>query len=120
MGPETDINDRLCPTLYRRAKCGAQILDRQHVDVLKLRADRGSRSFFISFISRALSSSWTVPKTATRESLGSISFRMSIRLPFNSGESCDKPVTLPPGRARLATIPAADRIVVAHHDDGNR
>ncbi len=46
-----------------------------------------------------------VPKTATRESLGTISFRSSSRFPLSSGARVDNPVIFPPGRARLATKP---------------
>ncbi len=46
-----------------------------------------------------------VPKTATRESLGTISFRSSSRFPLSSGARVDNPVMFPPGRARLATNP---------------
>ena len=46
------------------------------------------------------------PRTATRESLGTISFRSSSRLPLNSGANVVNPVIFPPGRARLATNPS--------------
>ena len=46
-----------------------------------------------------------VPKTATRESLGTISFRSSSCFPLSSGAKVDNPVMFPPGRARLATNP---------------
>src|SRR5947208_16647179 len=44
-------------------------------------------------------------RTATRESLGTISFRSSSCLPLISGERVDSPVMFPPSRARLATKP---------------
>ena len=44
-------------------------------------------------------------KTATRESLGRISFKSSKRFPMSSGRSVDKPVMLPLGFAKLATKP---------------
>ena len=43
--------------------------------------------------------------TATRESLGTISFKSSSCFPLISGERVAKPVMFPPGRARLATNP---------------
>ena len=43
--------------------------------------------------------------TATRPSLGTISFRSSSCFPLISGARVDKPVIFPPGRARLATKP---------------
>ena len=45
------------------------------------------------------------PKTATWESLGTISFSSSSRFPLSSGTRVDNPVMFPPGRARLATNP---------------
>ena len=45
------------------------------------------------------------PRTATRESLGTISFKSSNRFPLSSGARVDNPVMFPPGRARLATKP---------------
>ena len=42
---------------------------------------------------------------ATRESLGTMSFRISSCLPLISGAKFDNPVMFPPGRARLATKP---------------
>ena len=44
---------------------------------------------------------------ATADTLGTISFNSSRRLPLKSGVICDKPVTFPPGRARLVTSPVA-------------
>ena len=44
-------------------------------------------------------------KNATRESLGIVSLSSSNRLPARSGAREVKPVTLPPGRARLSTSP---------------
>ena len=46
-----------------------------------------------------------VPKTATRESLGSISLSSSSLLPDRSAVSEDRPVIFPQDRARLATKP---------------
>ena len=43
--------------------------------------------------------------TATHESFGKISFKISSCLPLISGARADDPVMLPPGRARLATKP---------------
>src|SRR6516165_9429771 len=43
--------------------------------------------------------------TATRESPGTASFRISRRFPSSSGPRMVKPVTFPPGRAKLATSP---------------
>ena len=45
------------------------------------------------------------PTTATRESLGMISFNSSSCFPLISGARLDNPVIFPPGRARLATNP---------------
>ena len=62
--------------------------------------------------SQALSSfSWSsapLPssrRSPTRESLRSASLSSSSLLVFTSGDKLEKPVTLPPGRARLATKP---------------
>src|SRR4030095_5369505 len=60
-----------------------------------------------------------MPKTATRESLGTISFRSSSRLPLISWarlESCNIPTW-----ARQAGDEAVpNRIAILRHDDGNR
>src|SRR5215470_15678845 len=53
----------------------------------------------------ALPGSVELAKTATRESLGTTSFKSSICFPVSSGASVDSPVMFPPGRARLATNP---------------
>src|SRR5262245_51155979 len=46
-------------------------------------------------------------RTATRFTLGSASFSISMRLAFTSGKEKVEPVTLAPGRARLCTRPVA-------------
>jgi hypothetical protein len=66
---------------------------------------RVSAAFCVSLSPRALPAQLEVPKTATRESLGRISFRTSSRFTLSSGCSVDNPVTFPPGRARLVTNP---------------
>jgi hypothetical protein len=45
-------------------------------------------------------------RIATRRSAGTTSFRISSRLALSSAESVVSPVTLPPGRLRLAAKPA--------------
>ena len=45
-------------------------------------------------------------RSPTRASLGTASLSTSSLLVFSSGDKLDSPVTLPPGRARLATKPA--------------
>ena len=74
----------------------------------------------VSFNTCALPGSVEVPRTATRESLGTISFRSSSCFPLISGARVDNPVMFPPGRARLATKPVANRIAIMRHDNGNR
>ena len=59
----------------------------------------------VSLNTCALPGSVEFPRTATRESLGTISFRSSSCFPLISGASVDNPVMFPPGRARLATNP---------------
>jgi hypothetical protein len=46
-------------------------------------------------------------RSPTRASLGTASLSISSLLVFSSGAKLENPVTLPPGRARLATNPAA-------------
>src|SRR5215472_9401319 len=46
-------------------------------------------------------------KTPIREIFGAASLSISSRFPLTSGEFMDKPVTFPPGRARLAATQAA-------------
>jgi hypothetical protein len=43
--------------------------------------------------------------TATRITVGAISFSISSHLPISEGSKLVKPVELPPGRAMLATNP---------------
>ena len=45
-------------------------------------------------------------RSPTRTSLGTASLSISSLLVFSSGDKLESPVTLPPGRARLATRPA--------------
>ena len=45
-------------------------------------------------------------RSPTRASLGTASLSISSLLVFSSADKLEKPVTLPPGRARLATKPA--------------
>ena len=45
-------------------------------------------------------------RSPTRASLGTASLSISSRLVFSSGDKLASPVTLPPGRARLATKPS--------------
>ena len=45
-------------------------------------------------------------RSPTRASLGTASLSISSLLVFSSGAKLESPVTLPPGRARLATKPA--------------
>ena len=47
-----------------------------------------------------------VNRTATRDSVGIASFNTSTRLPLTPVEKRTSPVTLPPGRARLANSPS--------------
>jgi hypothetical protein len=51
-----------------------------------------------------------VPRTATRVSLATISFRSSSYFPLSCGARVDKPVMFPPGRARLAMNTTTRRI----------
>jgi hypothetical protein len=60
---------------------------------------------FNSLNDRALPGWVDLPRTATRESLGSISFKSSSCLALISGARLDNPVMFPPGRARLTTKP---------------
>ena len=59
-------------------------------------------------------------RTATREILGTASLSSSSRFPPSSRVRSVRPVTLPPGRARLATRPASTGSTAGHHNDGNR
>ncbi len=58
-----------------------------------------------SFNASALPSSVELPRTATRESAGTISFSNSSCFPLISGAREDNQVMFPPGRARLTTTP---------------
>ena len=58
--------------------------------------------------------------TATWEMFGTTSLSSSSRFPSISDEIEVNPVMFPPGRARLATRPVADRIADSHHDKGDR
>jgi len=56
-------------------------------------------------MSRSVNGLPTSAKIANRRRPGTISRKSSIRLPAVSGAWPDKPVILPPGRGRLATMP---------------
>src|SRR5215475_9570805 len=60
---------------------------------------------WLSFQLAALLIFFGFHRTATRESLGTVSLRSSRRFPLNSGDSMANPVMLPPGRSRLAISP---------------
>gem|GEM_PF-6006755 len=60
-----------------------------------------------SFITNALLGTFDVPRTATRDSFGTTSRKISNRFPPSSGAKLDSPVIFPPGCARLATTPLA-------------
>ena len=49
-------------------------------------------------------------RSPTRASLGTASLSISSLLVFSSGAKLENPVTLPPGRARLATKPSTHRV----------
>ena len=69
-------------------------------------ADVGSRGPQVNPVGGKVGIGW-VPRIATREVFGTTSLRSSKRLAASSGVSFWMPVTLPPGCARLWTIPAA-------------
>ena len=69
-----------------------------------MRASRGLSSFSWSCSAMAPTPNRRSP---TRRSLGTASLSISSLLVFRSGAKLEKPVTLPPGRARLATRPSA-------------
>ena len=59
-------------------------------------------------------------RTATRDSLGTMASSISSCFGLMSPAMFERPVMLPPGRARLLTKPAADRVADAAHDDRDR
>ena len=58
-------------------------------------------------------------RSPTRASLGTASLSISSLLVFSSVPKFEKPVTLPPGRARLATRPAPTGSASVRHHDGD-
>src|SRR5262249_46148453 len=56
---------------------------------------------------------------ATRDTLGTISRRSSSLFALNSVASNEMPVAFPPGRARLGTTPAPNRIADTREDKRN-
>ena len=58
-------------------------------------------------------------RSPTRASLGTASLSTSSLLVFSSVPKLENPVTLPPGRARLATKPAPTGSASVRHHDGN-
>src|SRR5262249_15393008 len=56
---------------------------------------------------------------ANRRRLGTISRKSSSRLPARSGAWTERPVTLPPGRARLVTRPVPSGSVATPNTIGN-
>ena len=59
-------------------------------------------------------------RTATRATPGAISLSSSSHFPLMPYSNWTNPVALPPGRAKLATKPAADRIGNKHEYDRHR
>src|SRR5262245_61966110 len=55
--------------------------------------------------------------TATRDIRGAISFRSSNDFPYMLNSRVEKPVALPPGRARLSTKPLTHRVDRRHEHD---
>ena len=60
-----------------------------------------------------------VRRNPTRASLGTASLSISSLLVFSSGDKLESPVTLPPGRARLATKPCTHGVPSVRHHDGD-
>ena len=58
-------------------------------------------------------------RSPTRASLGTASLSISSLLVFSSVAKLESPVTLPPGRARLATKPAPTGSAMVRHHDGD-
>ena len=58
-------------------------------------------------------------RSPTRASLGIASLSISSLLVFSSVAKPESPVTLPPGRARLATKPAPTGSPDVRHHDGD-
>src|SRR5215813_4387192 len=92
------------PSLNCYSECGPQILWTEHVQVLKLTPNTPAASS-TSVNSCPVPALVEVPKAATRERLGTVSFRSSSRFPLSSGARVDSPVMFPPGRAKLAMKP---------------
>ena len=87
-----------------------EMQSRNHWDLVPLDIEASLRTAFAAALPTslricALPEFIEVPKTATRESLGTISFKSSSFFPLISGARLDSPVMFPPGRARLATNP---------------
>ena len=73
---------------------------------------------FTSFSSCALPGKSVVPKTAMRESLGTISLRSSSRFPLSSRLRFDNPVMFPwPRKAGDEAV--AGRVGILRHNNGN-
>ena len=102
------------------SKCSVNILGASVPLAIEACTPNAPAASSISFNDCALPGPVEFQKTATRESLGTISLRSSSRFPLSSGASVDNPVMLPPGRARLATSPLPTGSPALRHNDGNR
>ena len=60
-----------------------------------------------------------IRRNPTRASLGIASLSISSLFVISSGDKPECPVTLPPGRARLATKPASTGSTDVRHHDGD-
>src|SRR5262244_2971909 len=61
-----------------------------------------------------------VPRTDTRESLGTTSLRSSSRFPpYLLGKGCQSS-NVPTGSCKAGDNPSTNRIVILRHDNGNR
>src|SRR5499427_2795714 len=99
-----DCNQRVRAFPSRSFECGVEVVRGSHLQGLNFYPQCPTRGLRFLEHERGIRIG-RIQSTATRASRGTTSFSNSSRFPPKSGAMRFIPVTLPPGRARLATSP---------------
>ena len=92
--------------------------DLGHLDIEAVTLNASAASS-ISFNACALPGSFEFPRTATRDSLGTISFRSSSCLPLISGAKRRQAGNVSARLRKAGDKPRANRIIILRHDNGD-
>ena len=106
------IGSRANAAMARSISDASRTSSGHHLDAERRRARPGSRR-----TGRCRMATAGIAKRLPPVSRGGICLSSSSHFPLILYSNCVKPVTLPPGRARLSTKPGADRIGDQHEHD---